>query len=266
MLKKILSIVLCAILLSQTAGCAKGKETSNSGKLSDKITVWSAPSTVKVEQDDIDYKNKGAAELIYSAVRNEYESRQLLITALEDVKSYDLQIADLKSDAGVLKKENITVYREHYIYTNDFSYEPGTLPDALIPIDAAREKGELTIEKNNNGALWITIYVPKDVPAGVYQGTFELTVNEKSMDIPVQVTVYDYTLTDSTNAKTLFSWRYDRVGAGEMNSSIEMMETYYEFFLDYRISLQSMPMESLTGEEMIAALEKYYAVSGLNHF
>ena len=257
-LKKVIAVLFCFVFVLQNAACATDKQPTGSEDPTDVITVWSAPSTVKVAQEDVKYEDKGKAELTYNVVRNEYESQQLLITAMKKVKSYDLEISDLKCGTDVLSADNISVYNEKYVYTNDSGYEPGTLPDALIPIEAAREYGELTIEKENNAALWITIYIPKELPSGLYEGTFQLTVDKEVVDIPVQVQVNDYTLTDDVTAETLFSWRYDRVGAGEMDSSMDMMETYYEFFLDYRISLQSMPMESLTGEEMVAALEKYY--------
>ncbi len=223
------------------------------------VSVWSAPSTVKVAQDDLDYAGKREAKLSYNAVRNEHESQQLFLTASRKVNEYELEINDLRCGDAIFSKENVTVYHEKFMdIKNDLFYEDKTVADALIPQYAAKEHGELTVEKDCNAGLWITIYVPKGTPAGVYEGNFTLTVDGVSTEIPVTVKVNDYTLTDQTTAKTMFSWRYDRVGAGELDSSIKMMETYYEFFLDYRISLQSMPLESLTGEEMVSCLERYY--------
>ena len=78
----------------------------------------------------------------------------------------------------------------------------------MIPIDAAMTAGELKIGANQNAALWVTVYVPAETPAGLYEGTFKLTVENGTMDIPVQVTVNDYTLPDTFTGQTLFSWRY----------------------------------------------------------
>ena len=221
--------------------------------------VWSAPSTVKIAQDDISYANKRKAELYFNAVKNEYESQQLFLTAFKRVNDYDLEINDLRCGENIFGKENITVYHEKFMdIEQDKNYEAVKVADALIPLYAAKAHGELNIQQDRNAGLWITIYVPKETTAGVYKGTFCLSVDGESIDIPVTVKVNDYTLTDEVNAKTLFSWRYDRVGAGELDSTIEMMETYYKFFLDFRISLQSMPLESLTGEEMVSCLERYY--------
>lgn len=254
-------MLVCIALLGQLVGCSEQKTTSESKKETSisGVTVWSAPSTVKVAQDDVDYENKGEAALSYNAVRNEYESQQLLLTASKDVKTYELETSDLTCGEHTLSKEHVTVYNEKYLAVSDSTYEPGVLPDALIPQEAAKKYGEMVIAKDNNAALWITIYIPKDIPAGTYEGTFTLHVETQEMDIPVSVTVNDYTLADETKARTLFgSGFYNETAPAELDASIEMMTAYYEFFLDYRISLQTLPLESVTGEELLACLDKYY--------
>ena len=258
-LKRAMVLTLCSAMLLSAVGCSKetGKE-SDVASIGSYGTVWSAPSTVKIDQNDIKYENKGSAELVFNAVKNEYESHQLLITAAQDVDEYYLESSDLKCGSDVLSKENITVYNEKFIKMAEAAYGSYSNPDALIPVDTAKEYGELKIAKDQNAAFWVTVYVPEDTPAGIYEGTFKLTVEDAEMDIPVQVTVNDYVLPETTTGQTLFSWRYDRVGVGELDSSIEMMEHYYEFFLDYRISLQSLPIEGTTREEIVDALEKYY--------
>ena len=263
-IKRAAALFMCLLMLVQFAGCAKDETgvttgaPAGSGNVADYVTVWSAPSTVKIDQNDTTYANKGEAKLVYNTVKNEYESYQLMFTAKQDVNAYYLESSDLKCGENVLSKENITIYNEKYVKLAETAYGSYSHPDALMPIDAAMTAGELKIGANQNAALWVTVYVPAETPAGVYEGTFKLTVENGTMDIPVQVTVNDYTLPDTFTGQTLFSWRYDRVGAGELDSSVEMMETYYEFFLDYGISLQSLPLESMTHEEVIDALEKYY--------
>ncbi len=258
-LKRAMALSLCAAMILSMSGCNKQSDKTNQSATSAKYgTVWSAPSTVKIDQNDIAYENKGEAELVFNAVKNEYESHQLLITATKDIKEYYLESSDLVCGSNTLSKDNITVYMEKFTKMAEAAYGSYSLPDALIPVDTAKEYKELTIAKDQNGAFWVTVYIPEDTEAGVYEGTFKLTVDGSEMDIPVKVTVNDYVLPKTTTGQTLFSWRYDRVGAGEMDSSIEMMETYYEYFLDYRISLQSLPIESNTREEIVDALEKYY--------
>ena len=260
-LRGVAGLALCCAVLLPLIGCAagqNGKAQESGTSVGSYAAVWSAPSTVKIDQNDVAYEKKGEAALVFRAVKNEYESRQLLLTAFEDVDAYDLICADLTCGEAVLSKDNFTVYNERYTKMAEAAYGSYALPDALIPLDAARAHDELKVAKDQNAGLWVTVYIPEDTPAGVYEGSFELTVQDAKLDIPVQVTVSDYVLPDTTSGKTLFSWRYNRIGAGELDSSIEMMERYYEFFLDYRISLQSLPLESVTREEVKRVLQKYY--------
>ena len=257
--KRAAVLLLCLAMILPMAACdSNATVNAGKGKIADYGTVWSAPSTVKIDQKDTDYTPKGNAELVFNTVKNEYESHQLLITATADVGSYYLESADLSSGDNILTKDHFTVYMEKYVKIAEAAYGQYIHPDALIPIDAAMTAGELTIANGDNAAFWVTVHIPAETPAGVYEGTFKLSVENAAMDIPVRVTVNDYTLSDITSGRTLFSWRYDRVGAGELDSSIEMMETYYEFFLDYGISLQSLPLESQTHEEIVDTLTQYY--------
>ncbi|MBQ9392679.1 MAG: DUF4091 domain-containing protein [Oscillospiraceae bacterium] len=226
--------------------------------------LWSAPSTVKIGKAETDYANKGAPSLSFRAVRNEYESAQLLLTADKAVSSFALYPGDLTCGGKTLLAENVDVYVQKSINYNEsvYSYGSGSMPDALLPMTAAQHYGENTAAAGTNGGMWVTLYVPKDTPAGVYEGSFILHVagadGEELVTVPVSLEVLDYTLGDTPAAKTLFSWRYDRVAPGELDGSLAMMERYYEFFRDYRISLQALPLGTLSGEELVRAVEKYY--------
>lgn len=228
---------------------------------SDKCEVWSAPATVKVMQDDIDYAYKGATELSYDMVKNEYESCQLMFTAKSAI-SYDLKAVDLVGKGeNIISAENVDIYNERYIFTHDyerFGYRNGYYPDALIPIEYARKANELKVEKDKNGGMWITIFVPKDTPAGKYTANFVLTIDGTEYPLPVTVNVRDYTLTDEASMQTVFSNRWERNGNGELDSSTAMNEAYYEFMLDYRVELQCLPVETLEGEEIVRYVDKYF--------
>lgn len=251
----ILSLAACS-----DSGKKAGTDTDNAAN-SSYGQIWSVPSTVKLKQTGEDYENKGGMELSFDAVRNEYESVQLVITAEKEVESFVLETSDLIKGNEILSKDNVTVYVQKFIPYADYTGS-GYMADALIPMEIADEYKENAVEEGNNGAFWITVYIPKETAAGVYEGSFKLTLKSQDeteeLEVPVSVQVRDYTLNDTGTAKTLFSWRYDRVSVGEMDGSIEMMETYYEFFRDYRISLQSLPLETLSGQEFVENVKKYY--------
>lgn len=261
---RLIAFGLSCCMMFSNVGCDKKEISKNENIVTESSygQVWSAPNTVKIQQNDIDYAEKGAAFLSYQAVRNEYENAQLFITAREDVEHFELQPSDLKSGEDVLESENFTVYLQKYVSFIDSYYGSNIMPDALIPMDTADAYEENKILSDTNGALWITAYIPKDTNPGVYEGYFKLVIDgekgQEKMDIPVSVQVYDYTLPDKTEAKTVFTWTYDCLAVGELNGSIEMMQTYYEFFLDYGISLQQLPIETMSGEEYVNTLLKYW--------
>ncbi len=269
LLKQCLASLLILMMALSLVACSEGggngddnqePEQSVATQL-DHGKVWSAPSSVKIEQADVKYADKQEAKLSYQAVKNEYESQQLLISAEQNITHFELQTADLKKGDAVLSKDNVTVYVEKYVYYSE-AIGNGYMPDPLIPMDAADEYEENVIESGKNGAFWVTIYIPKETEAGLYEGTFKLGIKgdkgEETLDIPVSVNVYDYTLTDEVNARNLFSWRYLRVGSGELDGSIEMMEKYYDFAKEYRVSLQSLPVETLSAEEYVDAVIEHY--------
>lgn len=269
---KFLSLLICVVLVLLSIILLRANKFSY-GQL------WSAPSTVKIMDTETAYEQKGDAELSYQAVKNEYESCQLILTATENVEAFHLYASDLKCGKNILSADNVEIYVQKYttyddtayrnLYNEDpyiilpeTSYREGNIPDALIPMEAANAYGENAIAAGHNGGLWVTIYVPKDTVAGVYEGKFKLEVDgakgTEVLQVPVSIEVFDYILSDNITAQTLFSWRYDRVAVGELDGSLEMMKNYYEFFQDYRISLQSLPVGTLSGEEFVEHVEAYY--------
>ena len=238
------------------AGCGGEKKADPSD-----IKVWTASSDLKYRQDDVAAATE-ERELELTVVRNEYESAQIMLTAAADIDRYGIRTADLRSGDDVLGAENFDVYMEKYVRLRSGGdttvYGAGWYPDALIPVDLAEEAGEMTVAAGNNAGLWVTLYVPKETPAGTYTGTFTVTADGLEIPVPVTVKVADYTLTDEHNALTSFTWRYNRVGSGEFDWTTEMMETYYDYFLDYRITLQNPVVDVNTPEQFADAVEKNF--------
>lgn len=258
----IIYLIVFGICAACFSGCAPKENILEPSEFEGEI--WSAPSTVKVELDDTGYRWKGEAAINISAVRNEYESCQLFITPGADVDSFYLSASDLSDGKGnVLGKSNVTVYYQKYVsaHKEEVPYKNGWYPDPLIPIDNAERAGELFIIGGQNGALWITYYIPKNAAAGMYTGTFLLKINDKNYAIPATVKVYDYTLTDEVNFASNFSIRPMFMACGELDNSVEMREKYYEFFLEYRTTLRFLPVETDTSAERVEAAKKYFDVA-----
>ena len=155
--KQMLAAGLSVLMVISLFGCGKEKDAqlNSNTKYGE---VWSAPSTVKVDEYDIGYASKGEAALKFQMVRNEYESRQLIISASKDVDRFELKSADLKKDKDTLSADNIEVYVEKYVFYDDFNGK-GNVPDPLIPMATANEYGENQIYFDKKLLFKIVIYI-----------------------------------------------------------------------------------------------------------
>jgi hypothetical protein len=83
-------------------------------------------------------------------------------------------------------------------------------PDIAVPLELA---SPFTIDAERNQSIWVDIYIPKTAAAGLYTGT--VTINETggpTRTIPVELTVYDFTLPDIPTCKTMLV-----LSGGEIN-------------------------------------------------
>jgi hypothetical protein len=132
---------------------------------------------------------------IYSAARhavqlkaaiNETLSLQvgLRTTAAPD-GPYDLRVGDLVGPSATLASHDVTtVWRVHDTRVDTFRSwypehtgrpaTPTPCPDALVPWDAPRGGGPLTLADPGSAAIWIDIHLPPTTAPGEYRGTLEL--------------------------------------------------------------------------------------------
>ena len=236
--RKILSVLLASgVGLSFMSGC---KETSE--PFVESVEVWTVSGTEKILRD-VDYSTRYADKTFsISAFKNEYESSQIVISTNTDIDNYDVKVSELKNVNGdVLSADCFTVYHEKYINVTqkketENPQPAGYYPDALLPMDVAKEYGEACVDANQNQAVWIELKTDEMQPAGVYTGAFQVTADEKTFSIPVSVNVYDYALRGETSFHQYFNTKWGEIAYGEWDSSVEMQQAYWDFLLDYRIS------------------------------
>ena len=154
-----------------------------------------------------DQKLSGSDNASIKAARNEVESFQVVVAALQkNLRVTGAEISDLKGDAGVLAKENITLYREEYARVRRSSpraqLPPGLYPDPLVPFlnpqtgkpiepfnEYRKKWGEPFIKsgyemyavpfdvwKGQNQPIWVDVSIPSGTAAGEYKGIFTVTL------------------------------------------------------------------------------------------
>lgn len=240
-------MALCMTGVALFAAACNGNADGSSGKPANaEVKVWTAYGTEKIMQDKT-YDSTDST-LVIKAFKNEYESGQIIMTPNYDVQEYTITLSDLTCGANKLKKENFTVYNQKYIRVSTVKDTSpllgavvGYYPDALLPMDAAIEYDENKIVANENQGIWLTLKVPKDQAAGVYTGNFQVDVDGTVKTVPVEITVYDYAITDESHTKSTYAVYINELAQGEQERTLEMEKAYVDFLLDYRMSPQQLP-------------------------
>ncbi len=243
-IKRFTATTLGATFLLSFAACSTPENTPTS------VTVWAATGMEKILRDE-DYSSRYAqTTLSIAAFRNEYESGQIIISADGKVDSYELTTSDLTLAGNPevkLAKENFEIYNQKYIYldriteSNMKNVPGGYYPDALLPWETAVEYGENKMDGGKNQGIWVTLKTDETQQAGTYTGEFSLKIEEETVKVPVEVTLYNHALSDETHVQSWYGLNWNWVAMGELDVTMEMQEKYYDYLLDYRINPSNVP-------------------------
>ena len=209
--------------------------------------------------------------LMLYAAKGESEFGQIVLSASAAVadKTYILRTCDLIHTDGSTKlsNDNFDVFNGYYInvvnnwvYSEDsyYSYSTplltGWYVDAIIPFYAALTKGEATFdtENGNNRTVYVRFNVPKSQKTGIYSGIFGVYVlGYGYKEIPVEFTVYDFTLPEENNLKSAYGIEADKLagmfGISASRTTDEFVELY-ELVKEYGISCDFYPNNYSDGE------------------
>ncbi len=233
---KVFALLLAGAALFTLTGCGKNAQPA-------KCSVWSTYNTTKVIQQtsrNDAYEQKDAS-LSLQMMQNEYEGAQLIITA-EEALRYILTAGELKSEAGdVFPAENIQIYHQKYQtikthYNGDPAFQAGdAIPDMLLPMDIAVAYEENTVAANTNQGMTVE-FNSKDVPAGVYTGSFTLDLDGKTMEIPVRVEVWDIRYEGRRQFQSCFVLYHDEVFTGEYRNTDDVIDGYVNTLLEHKVN------------------------------
>lgn len=200
----------------------------------ERMTLTALNSMERVGQGQ---KIDGARAVKIWSARNEVESFQVVVSApKENINVVEVEISDLIGPEGSkIEKENIKLFREEYVRVRMSSpraeLPPGLYPDPLVPfinpvtnkpiepLNQSRARwGEsvttsgydmyavpFEVFKGQNQVIWADVYVPKNVPAGEYNGKLRVVARGGiSEQIPITVTVWNFTLADGPTHRNHF--------------------------------------------------------------
>ena len=183
-----------------------------SSKYSNLPIVWVVPSLERIALEDSP-GHKTHIKLM--AAKGEYEPFQIGIQAPSGgLSNVNVSISELKNnDGAIISQENITLYREHYIYVPGASPEEGTensslgvglYADGLIPftdpdtgenlIGAELDAVPFSLKARENQPIWVDIFVPRDADSGDYRGTYTVTSDRGYRRGKISLKVWDFEL------------------------------------------------------------------------
>jgi len=122
-------------------------------------------------------------------------------------------------------------------------------PDIMVPLELVPT---FTIAAGTNQSIWADIYIPKMTPPGLYTGA--VTVQENGLTtrtVPVDLTVYAFTLPDEPSAKTMIPFQeadimyrysagygvYENWQSPQGVANVTIVDKYFELFHRHKISL-----------------------------
>ncbi|MDA1049122.1 MAG: DUF6067 family protein [Planctomycetota bacterium] len=137
-------------------------------------------------------------------------------------------------------------------------------PDIAVPLEL--EQG-FTIDADTNQSIWGDIYVPKDTPPGVYQGTITVTEGGVlSEEIPISLDVKGFTLPDTPTTKTMLYYSSENVNLRHTGQEwidtddtrmTSIQERYHQMAHRHKISLiEGPPIDYPSFDTHIEAIDE----------
>ncbi len=264
----ILSVLLACSLLTSLVGCgnkqpdagnqSSGKDDSYYHATTSDAEIWTAPASQKImASQPVSYYNDVKTNIInMSAVKNEYETAQVIVTANNKDLKYVVSVSDLVHTTdtnAVISSDNCNIYTQYYLFVANNLHRNGAptgeYPDAIVPQENAIEHDLNIVKKGNSGGAWLEFYIPKTAKAGTYTGTATVNLGNGQVNVPINLKVYDVELSDENTSKSLFTINGNMVKQYELDSSIEMYDKYAELLIKHRLAPTGMMNTEVTGEE-----------------
>jgi hypothetical protein len=199
---------------------------------------WCGPAHKIWQKRPMPPSGQRSAFVSVQLARNEYEAIQVVIHPSKEIKNVTARCSDLTGpDQSRINASFITIDQVVYVpvkIPTDSIGAADNWPDPLPPLTEP-----VTLEAGINQPFWVTVYAPRGLPGGLYKGSLHFSGDNWKRDIPFQVTVWDFTLSDQTHVKSAFGLSpqfiplYQNVSGRDFQT---VMDKYYTNFAAHRIS------------------------------
>jgi hypothetical protein len=199
--------------------------------------IWAVNDGEKIQRDDLNNANKagnsawdGRKIKIFGA-RNEVLAFQVIIEAnSEGIKQLTVKLPELRQSNGRARityapptvdptnyvGRPIQLFSVNYMHVEmpshaNWVFRPGSQaapqdptgwkPVQLVPENATTGRGgfPLTVGPTQNQAVWIEVYLNRNLPAGLYRGQLTITADGQRQTIPIELELFDFALPDQNS-------------------------------------------------------------------
>ena len=186
-----------------------------------------------------------------AGVRGEHEAFQLLPvldTGVNSISDVQVTVSDLVKGSDRILKDNITVYKEHYINVtepSDAGGATGQWPDALVPLTDAFD-----VQSDMPSPVWVDVNIPRNAVPGVYAGQVRFTTpSNGSYSYTYNLKVWNITIPRRFHMKADFGLDQEDIAAAHglrpglmTTDGIQMARKYGGFLAERHISFHGLPL------------------------
>lgn len=203
--------------------------------------VWVADPLAKVLRDSPPVDQPG--QISVRAARNEYESAQIVVTAVNAISSLTASVSAISGPGSV--KPSVT--RNFVGYVPVEHGTPYTLLSHLVAVapcdfpDPLLESSSVSVEAGKNQPIWLTVRVPANTRPGRYTGSVTVTGDGESVSVPLSIEVSPAMLpsrrtlsfTNWFNIETIADYH----GLTQWSEAYwTVLATYGQFMANYRMN------------------------------
>lgn len=205
----ILLLAAAALLLPRARGAAQQAPAA----------VWACGESLKVRPETAapvrsSVWSAADGRVRLHGARGEYVGFQVVVRAGEaGLRGAAVRVEPLRGPAGAeIAAENVDLFRQHFLRVavpSQFgTVEPvpeaglGEYPVQMVPLRGSEARFDVPAGRNQ--PVWVDLWVPERQSPGEYAGTVRVTAGDAELAaLPVQLTVWRFTLPRETHLKTL---------------------------------------------------------------
>jgi len=230
--------------------------------------VWTESSMRRVMPHALPEQVPAPPRVHLSLAGHEYESFQVVLRAAPGRELHDVRVelSDLLPASG--RPPSPLTWQWHQVgyvwiekpwnHPQVPDAVPGWWPDPLLPVE------HFDLSPGFTQPLWVTVYAPPRTPPGEYVGSLTLRPKgQPATRIPLQVTVYGFTLPVEGHLKTAFALMdgfLERVYGKPLSAALR--QRYGDFLLQHRLNPDDISRTSPPAIEDLL----HYRDRGLNAF